>query len=441
VISLGSIAVILALVAINGVFVAAEFAIIGAPRIAIAQLAAKGHRVAMIVRDILQDPVEQDRYIATAQLGITTASLGLGMYGEHEIAKWIAGGLDRVGLPEWIAIHAISGVIAVILLTYVHVVLGEIVPKSLALQHADRAALWIARPMLWVKTAFYPVVAGLNHLGNAILVVLRIPPARTMRSHTLEEIHYIVEESRQEGLLRREAGAVLQELLEFSELSAGEVMVPRVRTIGIPVGAAPPEIGAVLSRSPHTRYPVFEGDLDHIVGAIHIKELLRCLMRGEPLRKTRIHTPPFIPETSPLDEVLEAMIAARTQMVVVMDEHGGTAGLITVEDLFEEVIGEIDESASSRPPVYADGSGRVHAAGTARLEELGEALGMELEHEDVDTVSGIVLDELGRPPKVHDAVEYAGLRLTVTRVEGRGVAECLVTAADPALRPLRIVQR
>lgn len=439
-IALDALAVILLLIAINGVFVAAEFAIIGAPRVAIARLAVSGHRVAAIVRDILQDPVEQDRYIATAQLGITLASLGLGMYGEHEISIWIAGGLAHVDLPGWLAIHAVSAVLAVILLTYFHVVLGEIIPKSLALQHADRAALWITRPMLWLKILVYPAVALLNRIGNLILIALRIPPARGVRTHTLEEIHYIVEESRQEGMLRRQTGAVLQELLDFSDLMAGEVMVPRVRTVGIPANATPEEISGILSRSPHTRYPVFERDLDHIVGVVHIKELLRSMMRREPLRATKVHAPPYVPETAPLDEVLESMIAARTQMVVVMDEHGGTGGLLTVEDLFEEVIGEIDESSTSRPPVYVDGSGRIHAAGTVRLEELGEALGLALEHEEIDSVSGLVLDGLGRPPKIHDSIEYRGVRFTVGRVEGRGVAECLVAAADPALRPLRIVR-
>jgi CBS domain containing-hemolysin-like protein len=421
--------IISALILLNALFVAAEFAIVGAPRAAIDARAAKGQPLARLVQGILRDPRRQDRYIATAQIGITVASLGLGMYGEHVVADWI---LEHVGtgtVATWLAAHGFASVVAVAILTYFHVVVGEMIPKSLALQSAERMALVITPIMLWIQTLLLPFVVTLNGLGNVVLKVLGINRQEHSpdQYYTSEELQLVVEESKEQGALRSESGQVLQELFEFGELTAGEVMVPRVRITGIPVGAGPDELRQALGTAPRTRYPVYDGDLDHIVGTYHIKDLLRLLLNAQKVTAAGARPAPVVPETALLDTVLATMRRERAQFAVVIDEHGGTSGVVTLEDLFEEVVGEIDDSPERRSGPRRDASGRLRVPGTMRLDEVGQLFDLDLAHEDVDSVSGLILTELGRPPKVGDRVRYDRLELDVTAVKGHGVEEAAVT--------------
>jgi CBS domain containing-hemolysin-like protein len=429
-----AVVIIALLILLNGIFVAAEFAIVGAPRAAIDAQAAHGNRLARAVQAVLRDPQKQDRYIATAQLGITVASLGLGMYGEHVLADEVAYLLGRADAPAWLLSHGVASVTAIAILTYFHIVIGEMVPKSLALQYAERMALWVTTPMLWIKTILFPLVVTLNGIGNGILALLGVD--RRERSveqyYTPEELQLIVQESEDLGAIRAESGQMLQELFEFGDLTAGEAMVPRVRITGVQVGSTPDRIREILARSPHTRYPVIEQDLDHILGMIHIKDMLRVLLRHETIGPAHARPLPLVPETAPLDAVLATMRKDRSQMAVVIDEHGGTSGIVTLEDLFEEVIGEIDEGVAAHPDVYKDEQGRLRVPGTMRVDELGQQFDLDLEHEEVDSVSGLVLTLLGRPPQVGDTVRYDRLILEVTELQGHGVAECAVTLSEPA---------
>lgn len=424
--------IISVLILLNAVFVAAEFAIVGAPRASIDRRAADGNRLARIVQSVLRDPRKQDRYIATAQLGITVASLGLGMYGEHVLAEGIYHYMGVVGGPAFLASHAFASIVAVAILTYFHIVVGEMVPKSLALQRAETMALWITPPMLWTKNLLYPFVIGLNGLGN---LTLRLMGVRRQVQHsemyyTPEELQIIVQESGQLGALRSDSSQMLQELFEFGDLTADQVMVPRVRISGIALGATPDEVRAILGSAPHTRYPIYERDLDHIVGMIHIKDVLRLLLNDESVAAAHARPLPLMPETAELDDLLDTMRRERTQMVAVLDEHGGTAGIVTLEDLFEEVVGEISESATEAPPVYRDATGRLRVPGTMRVDEVGQQFDLDVEHEEVDSVSGLVLTLLGRTALVGDTVRYERLVFEVTAVKGLGVEECAVSLVE-----------
>ena len=424
--------IITALILLNGIFVAAEFAIVGAPRAAIDARATHGDRLARLVQSVLRDPRKQDRYIATAQLGITLASLGLGMYGEHVLADAIYHAAGSSGAPAWIVSHGVASVVAVAILTYFHIVVGEMVPKSLALQRAERLVLWITPPMLWTKNLFFPIVVALNEIGNLLLKALGVnrQAQNAEQYYTPEELQLIVQESEELGALRSESSQMLQELFEFGDLTAGQVMVPRVRISGMPVGTPPDRIRELLTESPHTRYPIFERDLDHIVGMVHIKDLLRLLLQNEPIATKDARPLPVVPETAELDTVLDTMRRERTQMAVVIDEHGGTAGVVTLEDLFEEVVGDIEEGPGAGPQVYRDRDGRLRVPGTMRVDEVGQQFDLDLEHEDVDSVSGLILTLLGRPPVVGDSVRYRRLQLDVTAVKGHGVEEAAVCLAE-----------
>jgi CBS domain containing-hemolysin-like protein len=420
------------LILLNALFVAAEFAIVGAPRASIDRRAADGNRLARVVQSVLRDPRKQDRYIATAQLGITVASLGLGMYGEHVLAEGIYHYLGALGGPAFLASHALASIVAVSILTYFHIVVGEMVPKSLALQRAETMALWITPPMLWTKNILYPFVVALNGLGNLTLrlIGIRRQVQHSEQYYTPEELQLIVQESEQLGALRTESSQMLQELFEFGDLTADQVMVPRVRISGIALGATPAELREILGSSPHTRYPIYERDLDHIAGMIHIKDVLRLLLNNEAVMAEHARPLPLMPETAELDDVLETMRRERTQMVAVLDEHGGTAGIVTLEDLFEEVVGEISESPTEVPPVYRDATGRLRVPGTMRVDEVGQQFDLDVEHEDVDSVSGLVLTLLGRTAHVGDTVRYERLVFEVTAVKGHGVDECAVSMVE-----------
>jgi magnesium and cobalt exporter, CNNM family len=426
-----AIAIVAVLLLVNAFFVAAEFAIVSAPKAAIDARATRGDRLARLVLRVLEDAHRRDLYVATAQIGITVASLGLGMYGEHVLAHWIHERLGPRTWQSWLGAHGFASITAVAILTYFHIVLGEMLPKSLALQTAERLALWLTPIMLWTQAVLYPFVITLNGIGNLVLKPFGMPP----QSHggdqyyTPEELQLIVEESEEQGALRTESSQVLQELFEFGELTAGEVMVPRVRISGIPVGSAPEDLRRILGSTPHTRYPVYEGDLDHIVGTYHIKDLLRLLLNAQGVTAVGVRQTPVVPETAPLDAVLATMRRERAQMALVIDEHGGTSGIVTLEDLFEEVVGEIEEGSGRTGP-RRDSYGRLRVPGTMRLDELGQLFDLELVHEEVDSVSGIVLTLLGRPPHVGDSVRYERLQIDVTAVKGHGVDEAAVTLRE-----------
>lgn len=420
--------IVTVLVVLNGLFVAAEFAIVGTPRVAIEKRAAAGNPVAQRVRAILESPQRQDRFIATAQLGITLASLGLGMYGEHEVAERLVHWLEGLGAARYIAAHTLASILAVAILTYAHIVFGEMVPKSIALQRAERTVLWITPVMLVIQAICLPLVIALNYLGNLLLRLIGITRQQHTHEHLYspEELALIVSESQAGGMLREEAGKILRELFEFGDLTAREVMTPRVRLAALPLGADAETVTATVRRQPYTRYPVYDGDIDQLIGMVNVKDLLLLKSSGQSLSTGLVRPIPEVPDTATLDVVLETLRQARAQMAVVIDEHGGTAGVLTHEDLFDEVIGEVAEGAAERTSIYRDQRGMLHVSGTSRVEEAGEALGVTLEHDEVDSVSGLILTLLGRPPRVGDVVTYDHVRFEVVAVEGHGVNECIV---------------
>ncbi|HUF65226.1 MAG TPA: hemolysin family protein [Gemmatimonadaceae bacterium] len=420
------------LIVLNGIFVAAEFAIVSVPRTAMDRLSVRGHRGARMVQRILRSLPRQDRVIATAQLGITLASLGLGMYGEHMLAVAIAERLESWGAARWVAAHTVASVLAITILTYLHIVVGEMVPKSLALQKAERTALWIVPVILFVQVVLYPFVFVLNGLSNGMLRLLGIhrQAGGSEQVRTAEDLAYVVRESQAGGLLRSGAAKIVQDLLDFGDLRAEEVMVPRVRVVGIELGAGLDEVRAALRTSPHTRYPVYDGTLDQIVGTFEVKELLRDIPPGSVVTREVLKPAPIVPTAMTMDRVLGTLRDTKSQMVVVLDEYGGTAGILTVEDLFEEVVGEFGEDANAPRSIYRDAGGRWHVAGTVRLDELGSELGRVLEHDEVDTVGGLVLTLLGRPAVAGDTVAYDGVRYEVVRVEGRAVSECVAVVIE-----------
>src|SRR5678815_2785415 len=424
--------IILGLLLANALFVAAEFAIVGVPRPSIERLAAHGNALAQRVIRVLDSTKRRDRYLATTQVGVSLASLGLGMYGEHVVAESIATWLEPLSVTKWVAAHTVGSVVAVAILTYAHLVIGEMVPKALALQSAERTAMLVSPAIEGIGTAVLPLVVALDALRALTVhaIGIRGEVAEEERYHSTEELQLIIQESQDEGLLRGESGRILRELFEFGDMKAWQVMVPRVHLVAVRVGTTADELRDVVRTRPHTRFPVHTGDPDNIVGMVHIKDVLRHIVLEQPVAIGDARPVPYIPATTPLDEVLAAMRRARAQMAVVMDEHGGTAGIVTIEDLFEEVVGEIDEGRG-RTPIWRDPSGRVLVRGGVRLKDAGDAIGRSLEHPEVQTISGLVLALLGSPASVGDVVTWNNVRIEVTAVAGRGVAAAALTYRTP----------
>jgi CBS domain containing-hemolysin-like protein len=350
------------------------------------------------------------------------------MYGEHHLAEWLAALLEPLGTARWIAAHSLASVLAVVMLTYLHIVLGEMVPKSIALQRAERTVLWITPLMRAVQLMLFPLVLLLSEIGNGLLRLVGIRRSRTTHEHyrTSEELAYLVRETVAGGLLRKEPGRVVQELFAFGELKAGDVMVPRVKVRSLALGASQEDLRSVLIGHPHTRYPVHRESIDRIIGMVHVKDLLRCITDGGVLTEDWVRPVPFVPFTIEMRRLLAAMNETRSQLAVVLDEHGGTAGIVTVEDLFEEVVGEFGEDPGAVPEVTWEAPGRLLASGSVRLDRIGEAFGVVVEHEEVDTVGGLVLALLGRPASAGDTVRYQKLLIEVLSSEGRGVRQVRV---------------
>ncbi len=423
--------VILALVVFNGFFVAAEFALIGVRPTQLGELLEAGDRRAARMLSVLESPDRQNRYIATAQLGISLASLGLGMYGEAQISHFVEPYLAHLlGVePHAALVHTVGYLIALSLLTYLHLVLGEVVPKTLALDKPTRAALIMAGPMYAIELIFAIPVAILNAIGRLLLRILRIAPVEShARLHSPQELEMIVSESAEGGQLNEDEGDFIRNIFTFSERQAHQVMTPRRKIQAIPLDIRLPELVKLVSSSRYSRFPVYEGDLDHIIGILHLKDLVRQQMKSKGKFDLRLllHKVPVIPEHYPVESLLNMFKRLRLHMAIVLDEFGGTAGIVTLEDLVEEIVGEVRDEFDRKEsdPLVELAPGSLEVSGQYLLEDLDEYvdLGKEETLPDVETVGGVIITKLGRPPQVGDTVFCRGdIKFTVLSVDGLAV--------------------
>jgi len=427
--------VIALLILINGLFVAAEFGIAAAPRTRIQQLAEEGVAAARHVLATLRTPRRLNRYISTAQVGITLASLGLGMYGEHAVADWIVHPLEQIHWLTTVAAHTLATVVAVGILTYLHVVVGEMVPKSLALQHPGETAMRLDRTMLFFGRIFLPLTAVLNALGDWILRLVRLPLASAAeRLASAAELAYIVEESSDRGLLEPSEQVYLENVFDFHTRTVTQIMTPRNRLAAVPANADEQEVLETLSSQPHSRYPVYEGNRDQIVGILHAKDFAQRLVNFPDAFDLAACMRPaiFVPETLSLEAMLQRFRTEHVQLAIVVDEFGGTAGLVTLEDLAEEILGEIqDEFDEEIAPIVRVATGTVRVRGDLLVDELAQHFDLDLEHEEAETVGGLIMAELGRVPAAGDTVQYEGIAFTVESTDGMAVGTAIVTAPPP----------
>lgn len=413
--------VIALLILVNGLFVAAEFAIIGARPSRIERLAKDGNRAARWVSETLHSRTRTDRYIATAQLGITLASVGLGMYAEPAIAHLIENPLhDWFGLKGAI-VHTISFIVALTGITYLHIVLGEMVPKSLALQGPERTVLVLTTLMRFVGKLFSIPVSALNWIGLLVLKILRVPlPGMDSRLYSLDEIEMVVHESYAGGLLDQREQELVANILDFSEERVEEVMIPRTLMTAIPVTIPERELLDLIPTTPYSRLPVFQGNVDNIVGMLHLKDLVRQQLAGDPFDlRSLLRKVSFVPETLSVKSLLASFKRLHQHMAIVIDEHGGTLGLVTLEDLLEEVVGDLRDEfdAAEKAPITIVEPGYLIALGVAQLDDLAAYVPIPQHDYDVATIGGLVLAELGRRPQVGDEIRTGQIIFRVVDVD------------------------
>jgi CBS domain containing-hemolysin-like protein len=421
------------LVLANAFFVAAEFALVGARRTRLDELARAGDGKARLARRAIQS---LDRYISATQLGITLASLGLGWIGEPALAHVIEGGFAWLPAPaNTIATHTVASVVAFAIITVLHIILGELVPKALALLYPEEISSWVAAPLIgfaWVMS--FPI-AVLNGTANRMLRIMHIdPPGERERLHSPEEIRMLVEQSTEGGSLLQQDARLLEGVFEFSEKTAQEVMTPRTQMIALqadlPVGGAADEVAA----AGRSRYPVYTDSLDEIVGVVHAKDILAAL-RAQPGRTVReIMRPPlFVPGTREVEDVLADMKRLKTHLAVVLDEYGGTAGLVTMEDLLEEIVGPIYDEYD--PQVKARPAGAPQLDGAMPITDFNAEYGEQLDDTDYTTIGGYVFGQLGRLPRPGDRVPAGKYTIEVVEMEGRRVKSLRLHSPQPEREP------
>jgi putative hemolysin len=404
------IAIVFLLVLGNSIFVAAEYALVTARRSRLVERAERGGRGARTALRLMDDPV---RFISTVQVGITIFGILLGAIGEPLLS-------DLMEPPLSVAV---SFLIAFTILTYLSVVIGELVPKAVALQKAERLAVVLAVPLDWLARITYPVVWVLQKSANGLLRLLRVKPAPAgMIAYTREDIRHSVAAAEDSGEFQEAEEEMLYKVFDFASKEVSAVMVPRPEVVGISADMPPEEALRAVVDSPYTRYPVYRGSLDNVVGILHVRDLFGAIhdLGLASVELESIVRPAYVvPETKDLAALLADFRREKQHLAIVIDEYGDMEGIVTLEDLLEEIVGDIEDEFDL-PDTSIEHIDETHIRidGTYSIDDFNEEFGTELEQEDFNTMAGLVFGELGRAPEVGDEVRVDGLCLTVVEIDG-----------------------
>jgi CBS domain containing-hemolysin-like protein len=421
---------VILLVGANGFFVAAEFSLVSVRRTRIAELVASGNASAEAVQKAISNP---DRVIAATQLGITLASLGLGWIGEPALSHWLYPVVRLFpGDIQSEVSHSIAAGISFAIITFLHVVVGELAPKSIALQDPERTSLMVARPTLWVEWIFKPVILVLNGTGNALLKLVGVKPASGHELvHSVNELKMLVTASAESGVVEEDESEMLHAIFDFGQLLVRQVMIPRTEIVAVDADMLLDDVTRLVTENSYTKLPVYEDDLDQILGILHIKDLLRMITQeGEQHGTARalVRETLYVPETLSVNQLLHQFRDNRQHIAIVMDEYGGTAGLVTLEDILEEIVGEVrDPFEDETEEIQTMEDGTILVNGLMLIEDVNHHLGLNLIDPHYDTIAGYMMGKLGRIPKTGDVIEAGGVRITVDVMDGMRVERLQLT--------------
>ncbi|OWR32651.1 hypothetical protein CDO73_03360 [Saccharibacillus sp. O23] len=424
-----SILLVVLLVGLNGFFVAAEFAMVRLRESRLATMAESGSKRAGFARSMVNN---LDAYLSACQLGITLASLGLGWIGEPAVASFLRPMFHGFGWNNEAAIHGTSVAIGFVIITMLHIVIGELAPKSMAIRKTEAVALTAAAPMVLFYKTMYPFIWALNGMANALLRLLRIEPATELESaHTEEEIRILVKESNKNGLIDNTEMALVDNIFEFADTTAREVMIPRTEMICLYKNLPREENLEIAYDGMRTRYPVCEQDKDHIIGFVHIKDL----MRYPDADYDRLIRPIIaVPESIRISELMKLMQRSRTQIAMLVDEYGGTAGLVTLEDIMEEIVGEIQDEfdEEERPELEQAGEFSYSIDGMMLIQDVNDQFGFELDYDDYDTIGGWLYAHIDAlPPRKGQSVDYEGSTFIVDETEQKRISRVRILKPLP----------
>lgn len=421
------------LLLLNAFFVASEFALVSVRRTRLTQLSNEGNHNAELALKAIENI---DKYMAATQLGITVASIGIGWVGEASIVKLILPIFNYISwLDPVIAAHTVAVIIAFSVITLMHVVIGELVPRSIALQHSERTTLLIIRPMQIAKIIFKPFIWILNGCGNILLKLINIKPEEYHLSHSTEELNMLIDASYNDGVINETEKDMIQNVFKFSDLSAKQVMIPRTDITCIPVDISLEELKQITCETQYTRYPVYEEDLDNVIGILHIKDIYASVLKNEFDIRKLIRKPMMVPETVNIDKLLLDFKQQQNQMAIVIDEFGGTSGIITLEDVLEEIFGEVqDEFDDDEVEDLVKISDTCYDVNPMmRTDELSEVFNVHIEDEDVDTIGGFVIKQLGRLAEKNDVVVYENLEFVVKEISKTRITKLCLNIIPPAV--------
>lgn len=419
------------LVLANGFFVAAEFAIVKVRSTQLTELADEGSARAKMARRLIR---HLDAYLSATQLGITLASLALGWVGEPAFEHIITPLFARVGGVSEVAARSVSAGFAFTVISVLHIVLGELAPKSMAIQKPVGTSLWIAYPLHWFYVITYPAIVLLNGVSRAILKLVGIHPASEHETaHSPEELRLILASSEKAGILSEENREIIEGVFQFSKRTARQIMVPRTDVVVLSVTRTIEENLETIRTTRHTRYPLCEGSLDHTIGLIHVKDLLLAQLRGPgksllELKREIL----FVPENSTVESLLSQFIEYKTHMAVILDEYGGASGIVSLENITEELFGQIqDEFDRERQEIEPLGNGRYRVRGDYLIEDLADRLKVDLGEPEEETVGGYVAARLGREVTPGDKVDLGDLAISVLEAERFRVRWVMVVTKTP----------
>jgi CBS domain containing-hemolysin-like protein len=422
---------VIVLIAANAFFVAAEFALVAARRTRIEALIRRGDRKAKTVQQALHDLYRQ---LSAAQLGITVASILLGYVAEDTVAhlfrEWFA------ALPaalSFLTRGGVASVVAVAVITFLHVVFGEQAPKAWAITYPEGTSRWIAAPLIFFSWITRPLTDLLNWSANGVVRLMGIKSSNPEhdRVHSPEEIRMLVQQSRKTGGLSKADARMLEGVFEFSEKNARDVMTPRTDMVALPAGLTLAEAADAVAAAGRSRYPVYGESLDDIVGSVHAKDILKGLRAATAATvKDIARSAFFVPGTREVEDVLTDMKRQKVHLAIVLDEFGGTAGLVTMEDLLEEIVGpiydEYDRPAAPAPKGAAGAGGTPVIGGGTEIRDVNRQFGLNLDDADYTTIGGLLFGTLGRLPKVGDRVTVSGAAFEIVEMDGRRVGKARV---------------
>ncbi len=420
--------VIIILILFNALYVLSEFSAVSARKARISQMAEEGNPSAKFILGIIENPHKLDAYVATSQVGITLSSLILGFYGQSQLSPYLEPVLDKIGIfPEGTA-NTLSASLILVVLTLFQVLFGELIPKNLGIQEPEQFAIFTARPLQWSGWVFKPLISLFNGSGIALMKLLKINPSTEhTHIHSPQEIELLIQESGEGGVISLEEYRLLTNTLRMRESMVKHIMIPRSQMTAAPGSISLAELTKRVSVSPYSRLPIYQDSIDNIVGIVHLRELF-CWQNQHPEDNAPIeqftHPVLFVPETMQVKRVFSLLQKKQLQIAIVLDEYGGTLGMVTIEDLVEEIFGDLHDEFDQDLPIFQLLEGNtLLIRGNTPIQDINEILGLHLPNQEVDTIAGLLISHIGRIPRLHEQIEIGTFQFNVEKMRGRAITQ------------------